>query len=160
MQALINNYSFVSGSSLSVSSFKSYCTAERWQTSASVVMTEPGEVNLNTKIIYLLNEYLNLEDDWDNDGAKVPSPRAINNAFSLTDILSKHAQPIFHVAPGPRGEIMLDIRNKSKTSSVEIIFYHDKAISVFFPSQGNPVQQEFTFDNLPDLLKDLNKKMI
>ena len=106
----------------------------------------------------LLNEYATLHANWDEDGAIPPAPDAIRRAKAITYLLSKHAQPIFHTAPGPNGEIMLDLRNKTKTRSIEIILYQDRSVAVLFPEQGAATQQTFYTTDLPALLNWLNQK--
>jgi len=57
-------------------------------------------------------------------------------------LLQKYGQKIYHPAPGPNGEIMLDIRSKSK--SFEIIIYDHKTNIVFIPEDDVlPTQEEF-----------------
>lgn len=160
MPALIDNYSApaYSVSAFSVESVRGHCIEVRRPSIASVILVDPGEINLNSKIIYLLNEYATLQDNWDEDGAISPAVKEINKAKGITFLLSKHGQSIFHTAPGPNGEIMLDIRNKDKTRSVEIIFYQQKSLAVLFPEQGTATQQPFKATDLPELLNWLNQK--
>ena len=164
MPALIDYYSAPPAQSISacsVVSFRGHCIEERRPYMASVVLAYPvypGEINLNSKIMHLLNEYATLQDNWDEDGAKSPTLEAIINAKSITTLLTKHGQQIFHTAPGPNGEIMMDVRNKNKNRSIEIILYQQKSIAVLFPEQGNAAQQNFNTSDLPVLLNWLNKK--
>ena len=106
----------------------------------------------------LLDEYSTLKDNWDQDDAKAPTKNAIIQAKYITSLLSKHGQPIYHAAPGPNGEIMLDIRNKGNTKSIEIIFYNDKSVAVTFPENHKPSQFQFEDSALPGLLEWLNHK--
>jgi len=108
----------------------------------------------------LLKEYAQLQVNWDDAGAMAPSIYALNNAQFLANLLEKHGQSVFHAAPGPNGEIMLDLRNTRKSKSLEIIFYSHKAVSVQFPEEGRPIQEDFDFQNLPMLLQWLNKKIV
>ncbi len=126
--------------------------------SSSTIVSFSSEKGINQRILNLLNEYKQLSDNWDEDGAMAPNGSAINFAFFLTKALERHGQAIFHAAPGPNGEIMLDIRNSKNSKSLEIIFYADRAVSVFFPEDGKPTQQPFDFQNLPQLLQGLNQK--
>lgn len=112
----------------------------------------------NHKILQLLTEFELLEENWDFDGAMKPSLKAIEIARYITQLLGKHGQHIFHAAPGPNGEIMLDIRNKNKSKSVEIILYDRRSVAVKFPEEGQPEQISFSPETLPNLLHWLNTK--
>ncbi len=160
MPALIDNYSAPAQSipACSVASVRSHCIDDRRPSTASVILAYPGEFNLNGRIMHLLNEYATLKDNWDEDGAKAPAVAAIRNAKAITSLLDKHGQPIFHTAPGPNGEIMLDIRSKNKSKSIEIILYQERSVAVLFPEQGIASQQTFNTTDLPGLLNWLNQK--
>lgn len=124
----------------------------------STVVSYSSEKGINQRIIYLLNEYRNLTDNWDEDGAKAPSRNSLKSALYLTMLLEKHGQSIFHAAPGPNGEIMVDIRNKKNTKSLEIIFYENRFVSVLFSEDEKPNQRPFDVQHLPQLLQWLNQK--
>lgn len=126
-------------------------------TTASTTISSFREFGLNARIHKLLEEFTSLEDNWDEDEALAPHPLALNNAEFLTTLLEKHGQPIFHAAPGPNGEILLDLRDKAKTKSVEIIFYHNRTTVVYFPASGTPAQEQFELQNLPMILEWLNE---
>jgi hypothetical protein len=111
---------------------------------------------LNGRIHKLLADFGYLRNNWDEDDALAPSKEALRQAEFLTGILEKHGQPIFHAAPGPNGEVMLDIRNKDKSKSVEILFYQNRTTVVFYPSKGSPYQDAFDFQALPEILVWLN----
>ncbi len=123
---------------------------------SSLVLSYPNIFFPNHKIFQLLAEFELLEENWDLDRALKPSLKAIESARYITQLLGKHGQQVFHAAPGPNGEIMLDIRNKSK--SVEIIFYDGRSVAVMFPKEGQPEQIPFSPEALPHLLHWLNTK--
>jgi hypothetical protein len=75
-------------------------------------------------------------------------------ASYLLKLLQSFGQKAFHVAPGPRGEIMIDLRNKDK--SIELLFYGDKAKFVMFSDSSDPKQGTFELNMLPELIKWLN----
>ena len=160
MPALIDNYSAPAQSitASSVTSVRGQCIEDRSPYMASVILVYAGELNLNSKIMSLLSEYATLQANWDEEGAIAPAPDAVLSAKAITFLLSKHAQPIFHTAPGPNGEIMLDLRNKNKTRSIEIILYQDRSVAVLFPEQAAASQQPFNTTDLPGLINWLNQK--
>lgn len=110
--------------------------------------------SLNERALRLLDEFKWLPANWDEDDAMAPSAKAIQMAESLVYLLQRTGQKVYHVAPGPLGEIMVDLRENGK--SVEILFYPDKARYVYFPREGNPEQGEYRPDVLPQILKWLH----
>ena len=132
--------------------------AEYWNEKySSIVVVNTQNIILNSRIINLIKDISKLENNWDYENAIVPTRNVIASANSLVYLLEKRGQKIFHVAPGPNGEIMLDIRNSRKTKSVEIIFYKNKSIVIFFPETMKPSQSQFEIDNLSIILHWLNQ---
>jgi len=110
--------------------------------------------SLNRRAIQLLNEFSTLKDNWDGELSKAPAHSALLKAKFIVKFLQATGQQVFHVAPGPRGEIMVDIRNKEK--SIELIFYPDKVKYVTFSNSGSPQQGLFESSLFPELLGWLN----
>lgn len=158
MTALIDNYKAIEPNSFIIPFADIRFIEERRPLSNSTVLDFNATFSLNLRIKLLLNEFYNLKNDWDECGAVAPEKQTIGKAKYMTSLLEKHGQSIYHTAPGPNGEIMLDIRNGYNTRSLEIIFYADRAVSVLFPKDGKPTQHEFDFKNLPNLLQWLNQK--
>ena len=109
---------------------------------------------LNERALRLLDEFKMLPENWDEDGAKAPSRKAIQMAESLVLLLQQTGQKVYHVAPGPQGDVMVDLRENGE--SVEILFYPDKMRYVYFPQEGNPEQGEYQPDLLPQILEWLH----
>jgi hypothetical protein len=126
--------------------------------SSSIVVSFSRAPGINQRALNLLLLYKDLKDNWDEDGGKEPGDSALKKATELTLLLEKHGQKVYHTAPGPNGEIMLDLRNNEKNKSLEIIIYANRAVSVLFPENEKPTQQTFDFDNLPELIQWLNEK--
>lgn len=124
--------------------------------SSVIVISWPQELSLNNRISKLLSEFEQLQNNWDNDDALAPSKSAIRMANYTSKLLSNCGQPIYHVAPGPNGEIMLDIRNSDLTKSLELIFYSERSVAVYFPKEGKPFQKDFVINDLQSLLSWLN----
>ncbi len=160
MPALIDNYTtieYVSETNPRVVNVR-YITADHRPVSSSTIFSLSSEMGINHRILILLNEYKQLKENWDEDEGMAPNSLAINSAVFLTKVLEKSGQAIFHAAPGPNGEIMLDIRNKKNTKSLEILFYANRSVAVLFPANEKPSQQNFDYHNLPHLLQWLNQK--
>ncbi|WP_033417690.1 hypothetical protein [Cytophaga aurantiaca] len=159
MQVLIDNYTTNEPSTLSNPNVaRIWYKTDVQPLSSSITITLKHQIGLNNRIHKLLREFSVLEDNWDENDSIAPIESVIKQAKFITSLLEKHGQPIFHAAPGPNGEIMLDIRNKKKDRSLEIIFYPLKSVVVLFPERGTPDQQIFTINNLPYLLEWLNQK--
>ncbi|MCB9316589.1 MAG: hypothetical protein H6569_10660 [Lewinellaceae bacterium] len=95
----------------------------------------------NERALRLLEEFKTLPDNWDEEGALAPAQNAVLLAENLVRLLQQTGQKVYHVAPGPNGEIMVDMRENGK--SVEILFYADNMRYVLFPLDGNPEQGEY-----------------
>lgn len=117
-------------------------------------ISEYDTYGLNGHAFRILNEIQKLPDNWDEEGGIAPSKRTYQRAHNLAVYLQQTGEKIYNVAPGPNGEIMIDLRDKG--NSVEILFYPEKKKFVFFPVQGRPVQDEFSLDKLPEILKMLH----
>lgn len=158
MKSLTNSYSaqFPMHSRSSIQSpIEICCTFSNPIILSSTIITQAHQFVLNARINQLLNEFELLEDNWDEDDAKAPFKKSIFGARFLTYLFNKHGQQIYHAAPGPNGEVMLDIRNKEKNKSVEFIFYSDKAVYVSISSKG-PKQDYFDDEKLPEIMNWLN----
>jgi hypothetical protein len=110
------------------------------------------------RVFDLLEEFKFLLDNWDEEGAMAPNSIAISNATYITQCLERGGQPIYNAAPGPNGEVMLDLRNIEGTRSVELIFYSNRSIIVYYPETDNAYQDNFSFEELPSVLEWLNRK--
>ncbi len=116
---------------------------------------ESEHFDLNARVLRLLEDFKTLKDNWDGDDAMVPDAEAVRQAESLVRQLQRTGQRVYHVAPGPNGEIMVDLREKSK--SAEILFYPTKKRYVLFPSEGQPKQGEYDSSALKNILKWLHE---
>lgn len=157
MQALIDSYTSLYALKFTIPTLDFIDTSQSPKTSmSSTIISLIERPSLNRRIHKLLEEFSTLEYNWDDEDALAPAPEALSQGELLTKILDNHSQLIFHAAPGPNGEVMLDLRSKDKTKSVEIIFYHNRSSIVYYPGEGNPFQEEFNFQALPDILVWLN----
>lgn len=100
--------------------------------------------------------YKQLSDNWDDDGAVAPSHQTVLAAFDIALLLTVAEQPIYHTAPGPTGEIMLNLRNGAK--SVELLIYPgDRRKFVCISPNEAPQQGPLTPDSLHKTLLWLNQ---
>lgn len=158
MHTLMNNYTAVEPQSHFQANYDVvYHSADFTLFSSSITIARECKTGLNSRINKLLEEFSELQDNWDEDGAISPPKTVIKRAKYITSLLENHGQAIFHAAPGPNGEIMLELRNTYNSKSVELIFYHNRAYAVQFSADEKPIQSDFTVDNLPELFNWLNK---
>jgi len=124
----------------------------------SIVVSARKKYGINERILSLLKSYKKLNDNWDFDDALAPSLNVIDISELIVMTFQKIGQKIYHTAPGPNGEIMLDIRDSKNSKSIEIIIYHyDKINIVFIPENEFPTQENFEFPKLKSYLNWLNK---
>lgn len=160
MKSLTNSYSTnipVSSKSTVLAQIEICGTLNRPIDLSSTIITHAHQYTLNARINRLLTEFESLEDNWDEDDAKAPFKNTISNAKHLTSLFNRHSQKIYHAAPGPNGEIMLDLRNRTNSKSVEIIFYSTKAFYVSLSNKG-PKQDKFENEKLPEIMNWLNSE--
>lgn len=156
MPALINNYTTteISQPLLANNCFSS--EIKLW--SSSIIVGTVEQLGLNSRIHKLLSEFGTLKDNWDHDDAIAPNKIAVERAGYITTLLGRRGQSIFHAAPGPNGEIMLDIRNNKMGRSLELLLYPTRTVAVKFSETENPQQQNFEIEDLPIYLEWLNRK--
>jgi len=124
---------------------------------ASIVFYKDEDAKINKREITLLEEFKLLGNNWDNEESIPPSKDSICYAEYIVKALEKTGQKVYHVAPGPMGEIMVDIRNDIGSKSLELLFYpNSKNKYVFLPENNQPEQGDFTFSLLPKLLNRIN----
>jgi len=111
--------------------------------------------SLNQRALSLLNAFRLLEDNWDEYGAIAPGKEVILKAEMLVRKLEQTGQKVFHVVPGPNGEVLVELREEGK--SVEILFYPDRSTYVLFPKNGAPEQGPYDWEVLPKLLHWLHE---
>lgn len=78
------------------------------------------------RVIASLKEFSALQENWDSYGAERISNAVIADAVSLVKKLDALRQEVYFVAPGPNGELSLELENKTTNRSLEILVYPDK----------------------------------
>ncbi len=76
------------------------------------------------KAISKVKTFLHLTSNWDSYNAAAPSPDAIEQAISFIKQLDRFGIPVYFTAPGPNGEIVVELKNEER--SAEIYFYPDE----------------------------------
>ncbi|MBI4640174.1 MAG: hypothetical protein HY731_05740 [Candidatus Tectomicrobia bacterium] len=97
-----------------------------------------------------MKTFLQLKENWDSYGAEPPSKIAIEHAFSFVKTLDRQGLPVFFTAPGPNGEVLVELKQNDK--SVEVTFESDGTAS-YAKFEGVACLEEGTLTDqiLPDL---------
>lgn len=67
--------------------------------------------------------YKNLSDNWDNNGAVAPTGDLIKKAALFIQSTDESDLPVYFIAPGPNGEIVVEYKNGNCTA--EVFFNED-----------------------------------
>ena len=126
--------------------FKTYTVIPEAEQSWSITLRKDDGNTMNANILETLMAIGSLAENWDEEGAKPPAETSVQMAKGIIYFMSAIGQEIYNIAPGPKGEILIDFRNNSK--SLELLIYSDKMVYVKFDDNGTPFQDKFT----PDLL--------
>ncbi|MGV3767287.1 MAG: hypothetical protein ACO1NW_14230 [Chitinophagaceae bacterium] len=97
---------------------------------------------LNGRILETLKEISSLSDNWDEEGSLAPTQNVVQIVSGLIYSMNAIGQEIYNIAPGPNREIMLDLRNG--TRSLEVLIYPSKMRFVKFSASEVPIQGEFS----------------
>ena len=160
MPALIDSYTPTTAEALSVR--RTHAVAEirveqrpTLYSSLSMWPYDTYERRINYRSLRQIDSIATLEDNWDQDDAIAPSEQIVQQAKSLIILFDVVGQKVYNVAPGPDGEVMVDIRHKQK--SVEILFYPTKNKYVKFGQGVKPEQGLFDLTTLSHLMTWLNE---
>jgi hypothetical protein len=81
-------------------------------------------MGINSSHIDVLESFRILPDGWDGDDAVRPSIQVLEEAISFTKYLQSVGEKVYHVAPGPNGEIMIELRDGE--NAIEFLVYPSK----------------------------------
>ncbi|MDX2278001.1 MAG: hypothetical protein NW218_00370 [Saprospiraceae bacterium] len=156
MQALTNNFDIISLKYILAltSTVQPIRSNDPLEGSSIFQSSNYESYNINERALRLLKSFYSLHDNWDGDDALAPSIEVLRQSESLVRLLERTGQKVYHVAPGPNGEIMINLRENGK--SAEILFYPNKKLFVLFPVEGHPQQGAYTQDSLTQILEWLH----
>ena len=93
-------------------------------TNVSTILSSPKNDALyipnNAQQIQKIKSFLNLEENWDSYGAAPIIESCVYNAIDLVRRLDEKYQAVYFVAPGPNGEVLVEL--KAGERSIEVIF--------------------------------------
>jgi hypothetical protein len=106
------------------------------------------------QFITKLQSFKSLEPNWDSYGALPPSKESVDTAISFVAKTDKNLLPLYFVAPGPNGEVVLEFREGNKEASAYI---NADGTTELILNEGNNFFLEGTMeDNYKDLLHFIN----
>jgi hypothetical protein len=85
--------------------------------------------------IVKLKSFLRLQDNWDSYGAAAPQKDIIEQAISFVKSLDQRGQEVFFTAPGPNGEILVEVTQGEKTIETTISEDGGKSYASFHRTQ-------------------------
>ncbi len=104
-------------------------------------------------ILAKLQSFLRLEENWDSYGAATPSKKAVHGAIDLVQQLDRAGQSVYFVAPGPNGEIVVELKNDER--SMEIYFDEDGNSEYVIFERGKCVDEFSTVPSVYELIDQL-----
>lgn len=110
------------------------------------------KLSLNArKNISKLTAFKSLEADWDSYGAEVPSLHAISGAISFIRKADADELAIYFVAPGPDGEILVELTANGREA--EVYFYPDGSTELLIYEADNCLFEGSLEKNYGELTK-------
>lgn len=95
--------------------------------------------------------FRNYADNWDSYGAEKPSESAIVNALSFIRVIDAHGISVYFTAPGPNGEIVVELRKGNYEA--EVYFNADNSNEILI-YEGDACISEGVLDHLlPQILE-------
>lgn len=93
---------------------------QEWNTSIvlDIYSHTPSLSNAAMKAASKILGFRNYADNWDSYGAERPSESAIVNALSFIRVIDAHRIPVYFTAPGPNGEIVVELRKGNYEAEV------------------------------------------
>ncbi|TVM03632.1 MAG: hypothetical protein CV087_04220 [Candidatus Brocadia sp. WS118] len=120
---------------------------QEWNTSIviDIYSDTPPLSNAAIKTASKILGFRNFADNWDSYGAEKPSESAIVNALSFIRVIDAHGIPACFTAPGPNGEIVVELRKGNYEA--EVYFNADNSNEVLI-YEGDACISEGMLDHL------------
>ena len=126
---------------------------QEWNTSIviNIYSHTPPLSNAAMKAASKILGFRNFADNWDSYGAEKPSENAIVNALSFIRVIDAHGIPVYFTAPGPNGEIVVELRKGNYEA--EVYFNADNSNEILI-YEGDTCISEGMLDHLlPQILE-------
>lgn len=107
------------------------------------------------QFIARLESFKSLAPNWDSYGAIPPAKDIVDKAISFVRKADENDLPLFFVAPGPNGELVIEFKNGAKEASA---FVNPDGSTELILNEGNNYLLEGTLEkNYKDLLQFINR---
>jgi len=91
---------------------------------SSILLVQWGELSDEAReVLSKIKSFSQLRENWDSYGAAPPSKMSLQNALSFVKSVDKQRLPIFFTAPGPNGEVLVELKHNNR--SIEVMFGPD-----------------------------------
>ena len=100
----------------------------------------------NTQQIQKLKSFLNLKENWDSYSAAPAIEHCVQSAIDFIKRFDEKYQEVYFVAPGPNGEVLVELKNSER--SVEVIF--DENIIEYIKYEGNDATEDI-YNGMDDI---------
>ena len=119
----------------------------------SICLMEQNKISYkNGKEINKIQSFSSLDKNWDSYDATKISEEVINNSVHLIEKLDQFDQDIYFTAPGPNGEISVELKRGNKNA--EILIYPKKKYKyVFFEGSNFKDQGTLHFNKIPEIIQ-------
>ena len=91
-------------------------------TISTIIAVIPLSKPLSRNAISLINKiesFSKLKENWDSYGAIAPPSATLDKAKQFIRLLDNNNFPLYFVAPGPNGEIMIELKKGKYSAEVE-----------------------------------------
>lgn len=114
-----------------------------WGMAASILFQTRKDLSIDArKQIGKIQGFSSLKENWDSYGALKPNQSAIQKSIQLVREIDQMGLPVYFVAPGPSGEILVELKLKSKT--IEFHVYNQSEVEVLhFVGEDCVHEEEF-----------------
>lgn len=124
-----------------------------WTTSSmsDATTTMSNQRSVSTKLsdsaremVAKLKGFLILKDNWDTYGAMPISNETVDNAITFVKKADKNLLPLFFTAPGPNGELVIELRRGNREAAV---YFNSEGKNELLFSENNKIVFEGILDN-------------
>lgn len=127
----------------------------------SICVSERNVISArNQYAINKIQSYGSFEKNWDSYDADPVSKEVINHSVRIIEKLNQLNQEIYFAAPGPNGEISIELKNGNRNA--EMLIYPNKKFKyVFFDNKDFEGQGTVSVQKIPEIIQWLfsNKKI-
>jgi len=106
------------------------------------------------EFITKLQSFKSLTPDWDSYGAMPPPAESIDRAIALINKADRNLLPIYFVAPGPNGEVVVEFKKGNKEAAAYI--NRDGSTELLLHEGNNYVLEGTLEENYKNLLSYIN----